>query len=183
MMAKLKENFDQRKSIVQQIMQKSTDFLRRIIVLAEGQGGVRLSYVCPHCHRYPIGIQWVSTERGDSGKKNKHCCTFVNVGVQLSRLLLLLLYHHHHSAHSRKNHQCAIASAAHVRYQLSRVAVLCDLWEDECLHPRRRPRYRARTEGPIPSRLEPCGSCRCSSTSFECGVRASCEHCLRQAPN
>ena len=36
------------------VLLKSTDFLRRIIVLVEGQGGVTLSYVCPHCHRVPI---------------------------------------------------------------------------------------------------------------------------------
>ena len=57
MMAKVKESHcqarhedDQRKSIVQQVMQKSTDFLRRIIVPVEEQGGVTLSYACPHCH-------------------------------------------------------------------------------------------------------------------------------------
>ena len=33
----------------------SADFLRMIIVLIEGQGGVTLSYVCPHCNRYPRG--------------------------------------------------------------------------------------------------------------------------------
>ena len=54
-MAKLKESYfeakqddDQRKSVVQQIKQKNTDFLRRIFVPVEGQGGVTLSYVCPH---------------------------------------------------------------------------------------------------------------------------------------
>ena len=53
MMAKLKgscyrakQGDDHHKSIVQQVLQKSTDFL-------EGQGGIRLSYVCPHCHRTP----------------------------------------------------------------------------------------------------------------------------------
>ena len=51
MMAKLKGSCQaepedhQRKSIVQQTMQKSTDFLRRIIVPVERQGGVTLSYV------------------------------------------------------------------------------------------------------------------------------------------
>ena len=33
-----------------QRMHKSTDFLRRIIVPIEGQGGVTLSYVWPYCH-------------------------------------------------------------------------------------------------------------------------------------
>ena len=32
----------------------------------EGQGGVTLSYVCPHCHRYPLEdyIWWVSSGHG-----------------------------------------------------------------------------------------------------------------------
>ena len=57
---------DQRKSMVQQILQKSTDFLWRIIAPVGGQGGVTLSYVYPHCHRFPIEdcIWWVSTRHG-----------------------------------------------------------------------------------------------------------------------
>ena len=53
---------EERKCIVQQILQKSTDFLRRIIVPVEGQGGVTLSYVCLRCHQCPLGdnIWWVS---------------------------------------------------------------------------------------------------------------------------
>ena len=53
MMVKLKERHyeakqddDQRRNAVQQIMHKSTDFLRRIVVPVEGLGGVTLSYVC-----------------------------------------------------------------------------------------------------------------------------------------
>ena len=43
-------------------MHGSTDFLRRMIVPVEGQGGVTLSYECPHCHRSvstlaQVGIQ------------------------------------------------------------------------------------------------------------------------------
>ena len=45
---------DQRRSIVHQILQTGTDFLRRIIVPVGGQGGVSLSYVCLHCHRCPL---------------------------------------------------------------------------------------------------------------------------------
>ena len=72
-----KQDDDQRKSIVQQIMQKSTDFLRRIIVLVEGQGGVTLSYVCLHCHRVPLEdyIWWFSMGHGDSRKKGKKQCS------------------------------------------------------------------------------------------------------------
>ena len=61
MMAKLKgscyqarQEDDQRKSIMQKVMQRSTDFLRRIIAPVQGQGGVTLSYVCPHCHQYQL---------------------------------------------------------------------------------------------------------------------------------
>ena len=55
-------------SIVQGIMLKSTDFLRRIIAPARGQGGVSLSYLCPYCNCFPLEdyLWWVST-----GKK--HC--------------------------------------------------------------------------------------------------------------
>ena len=38
-----------RLSIAQDVMRKSTDFLRRIITPADGMGGVTLSFVCPHC--------------------------------------------------------------------------------------------------------------------------------------
>ena len=56
-----------RQSIAQDILRKGTDFLRRIIV-AEGQGGVTLSYVCPHCHPLEDYIWWVSAWHG-----KKHC--------------------------------------------------------------------------------------------------------------
>ena len=54
------------------------NFLRRIIVLVEGQGGVTLSYVCPLCHRYPLEdyIWCVSTGHGDSSKKKKRQCNW-----------------------------------------------------------------------------------------------------------
>ena len=42
----MKQEEDKRKSVVKQIVQKITDFLRRIIVPVEGLGGVTLSYVC-----------------------------------------------------------------------------------------------------------------------------------------
>ena len=43
-----------RQSIVQDILRESTDFSRRIIAPVEDQGGVTLSYVCPHCRRFPL---------------------------------------------------------------------------------------------------------------------------------
>ena len=65
----VRQQDDQRKSMVQQILQKSADFRRRIIAPVGGQGGggVTLSYVCPYvCHRFPTGdhIWWVSTRHG-----------------------------------------------------------------------------------------------------------------------
>ena len=39
-------------NIVQGIILKSTDFLRRIIASAGGQGGVTLSYLCPYCNNF-----------------------------------------------------------------------------------------------------------------------------------
>ena len=59
---------DERNSIVQQIQQRTT-------VPVEGQGWVTLSFVCPHCHRYPVEdyIWWVSTKHVDGNKKKKQC--------------------------------------------------------------------------------------------------------------
>ena len=57
-------------SIVLGIMLKSTDFLRRIIAPARGQGGVALSYTCPHCNSFPPEdcIWWVPA--GKKAEKN-----------------------------------------------------------------------------------------------------------------
>ena len=54
------------RSLYRIFLRKSTDFLRRIIVPVEGQGGVTLSYVCPHCHRFPLEdhIWWFSSGHG-----------------------------------------------------------------------------------------------------------------------
>ena len=54
-------------SIVQEIMKRSTDHLRRIIAPEGGQGGVTMSYLCPHCNRFP----WKSTSGGSQGE-TKH---------------------------------------------------------------------------------------------------------------
>ena len=49
-------------SIVQEIMIRSTDYLRRIIAPVGRQGGVTMSYLCPHCNRFLLEdyILWVS---------------------------------------------------------------------------------------------------------------------------
>ena len=49
-------------STVQEIMIISTDHLRRIIAPAGGQGGVTMSYLCPHCNSFPLEdyVWWVS---------------------------------------------------------------------------------------------------------------------------
>ena len=44
-----------RLNIVQGVLLKSTDFLRRIIAPAGGQGGVTLSNLCPHCNSFSLG--------------------------------------------------------------------------------------------------------------------------------
>ena len=52
-----------RKSLAQEsLRKKSTDFSRRIVASVEGQGGVTLAYVCPHCNCFPLDdyIWWVS---------------------------------------------------------------------------------------------------------------------------
>ena len=49
-------------SIVHEIMLRSTDYLWRIIAPVGGQGGVTMSYLCPHCNSFPLEdyIWWVS---------------------------------------------------------------------------------------------------------------------------
>ena len=41
-------------SIVQEIMLRSTDYLRRVIAPVGGQGGVTMSYLCPNCNSFPL---------------------------------------------------------------------------------------------------------------------------------
>ena len=59
-------------SIVQEIMIRSTFHLRRIIAPAGRQGGVTMSYLCPHCNSFPLEdhIWWVS---GGKGRCNWWC--------------------------------------------------------------------------------------------------------------
>ena len=58
-----------RLTVAQDILRKSTDFLRRIITPVTGQGGVSLSHVCPPCHRHPLAdLHPVGFQRG-TGKK------------------------------------------------------------------------------------------------------------------
>ena len=56
---RIKEAFDlvakdeaENMSIVQEIMLRSTDYLRRIVAPVGGQGGVTMSYLCPHCNSF-----------------------------------------------------------------------------------------------------------------------------------
>ena len=76
--AKLQERFsevkqedDERKSLVQQLLQRSTDFLRRIIVPVEGQGGVTLSYAC----LIVIGIRLKTTSGGCQRSTGRNSAT------------------------------------------------------------------------------------------------------------
>ena len=45
-------------STVQEIMIRSTDYLRHIIAPAVRQGGVTMSYSCPHCSRPRLVGLW-----------------------------------------------------------------------------------------------------------------------------
>ena len=49
-------------STAQAIVIKSTDNFRRIIAPAGEQGGVTMSYLCPHCNSFPMvdNVRWVS---------------------------------------------------------------------------------------------------------------------------
>ena len=55
-------------SLVQEIMLRSTDYLRRIIAPVGGQGGVTMSYLCPHGNSFLLEdcVWWVSC--GESTK-------------------------------------------------------------------------------------------------------------------
>ena len=74
-----KQDDDQRHRIVQQIVQKCTDVLRRTIVPVEGQGGVTQSYVCRHCQRYPLEDYILL---GLDGAREKQCNWWVRGGSQ-----------------------------------------------------------------------------------------------------
>ena len=69
---RIKEAFDlvaqdeaRKVSVVQEIMFKSTDYLRRIIAPVGGQGGVTMSYLCPNCNSFPLEdfVWWVSVRK------------------------------------------------------------------------------------------------------------------------
>ena len=68
---RIREAFDlvakdevEKMSSLQEIMLKSTDYLRRILAPVGGQGGVTMSYLCPNCNRFPLedNVWWVSGE-------------------------------------------------------------------------------------------------------------------------
>ena len=52
-------------STIQEIMIRSTAHLRRIIAPAGEEGGVTMSYLCPHCDSFPMKdhFWWVSGEK------------------------------------------------------------------------------------------------------------------------
>ena len=56
-------------SIVQEIMLRSTDYLRRIIAPVGGHGGVTMSYLCPNCNSFPLEdyVWWVSRRKTTKG--------------------------------------------------------------------------------------------------------------------
>ena len=65
---RIKEAFEQvaqdeaeKVSIVQEIMTRSTDYLRRIIAPVGGQGGVTMSCLCSHCNSFFLRNLWRNT--------------------------------------------------------------------------------------------------------------------------
>ena len=58
-------------SIVQEIMIRNTEYLRRITAPVGRQGGVTMSYLCQHCNSFPLEdhVWWVS-----GGKSTKWWC-------------------------------------------------------------------------------------------------------------
>ena len=65
-----------RLGIVQEILRKSTYFLRRAVAPVGGMEGVTLSYVCPYCNSFPLEdcMWWVSTGHEDGkNRKKEHC--------------------------------------------------------------------------------------------------------------
>ena len=51
-------------------------FLGRITAPIAGVGDVTLSYVCPHCHCFPLEdyIWWVSSQHGEGNNRTKKQC-------------------------------------------------------------------------------------------------------------
>ena len=48
------QNETEKMSIVQEIMLRSTDCLRRVMAPVAGQGGVTMCYLCPNCNSFPL---------------------------------------------------------------------------------------------------------------------------------
>ena len=75
-------------SIVQEIMLRSTDYLRRIIAPVGGQGGVTMSYLCPNCNSF----LWKTRLVGLWGKTTKWWCAICGEKCdwrQTNRLLVV----------------------------------------------------------------------------------------------
>ena len=68
-----------RLGIAQDILRKSMDFLKRIIAPIGGvEVSLVLSYVCSHCHCFPLedDILWVSSGHCDSNNMKKKQCNW-----------------------------------------------------------------------------------------------------------
>ena len=75
--------------IVQEIMLRSTEYLRRIIAPVGGQGGVTMSYLCPNCNSFPLEdyVWWVCG--GKSTKCGAQIVEKSNDWRQPNRLLVV----------------------------------------------------------------------------------------------
>ena len=87
---RIKEAFDlvakdevEKMSIVQEIMLRSTDYLRRVVAPVGGQGGVTMSYLCPNCNSFPLEDYdwWVCMDKSTTGSNRTGfwSCKQVNV--------------------------------------------------------------------------------------------------------
>ena len=91
-----------RLSIAQDILRKSTDFLKRITAPASGVGSVTLSHVCPYCNCLPLEdyTRSVSSGHGDGSNRLKKQCSLAGQYDWRApkRLLVIQLSAHAHDA-------------------------------------------------------------------------------------
>ena len=78
---------EDRKSIAQSILQRSTNFLRRIIVPIEGQGGSHYHTCAPRCHRFPMEDYICLASSGHGQKQCNWWCAAC--GGRYNRILVI----------------------------------------------------------------------------------------------
>ena len=76
---KVAKNEAKRPSTVQEIMIRSTDYLRCIIAPTGEQGGVTMSHLCPQCNSFPIRLRMMgcgvrSVKKNTTGSNQTSSC-------------------------------------------------------------------------------------------------------------